>query len=83
MATTTANVDRLRERGATGEEVRRLVRAGGHMGFTHGLAPGYVQGNLAVLPADLAADFVRFCQLNPKPCPLIGMSPRPGDPTVP
>ena len=74
---------RLRQRGATGEEVRRLVRAGGHAGFTHGLAPGYVQGNLAVLPADLAADFVRFCQLNPKPCPLIGMSPRPGDPTVP
>lgn len=25
----------------------------------------------------------RICQLNPKPCPLIGMSPRPGKPTVP
>ena len=30
----------------------------------------------------LAADFLRFCELNPKPCPLIGMS-APGDPRVP
>ena len=42
-----------------------------------------MQGNLAILPQELAADFLRFCQLNPKPCPLIGMSPRPGDATVP
>ena len=28
------------------------------------------------------ADFLRFCQLNPKPCPLIGTS-APGDPRVP
>ncbi|MGE0700849.1 MAG: putative hydro-lyase [Hyphomicrobiaceae bacterium] len=67
----------------TGAEARHLFRAGAYTGFTHGFAPGYVQGNLAVLPASLASDFLRFCQLNPKPCPLIGMSPRPGDPTVP
>ncbi len=73
----------LRQPGATGGQVRHLARRGAYGGFTHGLAPGYVQGNLAVLPADLANDFLRFCQLNPKPCPLIGMSPRPGDPTVP
>ncbi|MCZ7564758.1 MAG: hypothetical protein M5U08_14050 [Burkholderiales bacterium] len=30
-----------------------------------GLAPGHVQGNLAILPAALASDFLRFCQLNP------------------
>jgi len=41
-----------------------------------------VQGNLAVLPKDLAADFLRFCQANPKPCPLIGVSD-PGNPKVP
>ena len=46
------------------------------------MATGYVQGNLAILPADLAADFLRFCQLNPKPCPLIGVS-APGDPRLP
>jgi uncharacterized protein YcsI (UPF0317 family) len=67
----------------TGVEARRLFRRGGYQGPTSGMAAGYVQGNLAVLPKELAADFMRFCQLNPKPCPLIGMSPAPGDPTVP
>ena len=47
-----------------------------------GLHPGFVQGNLAILPKALAADFLRFCQLNPKPCPLIGSS-APGDWRVP
>ncbi|MGD9802276.1 MAG: putative hydro-lyase [Hyphomicrobiaceae bacterium] len=67
----------------TGKAARRLFREGAYTGFTHGFAPGFVQGNLAVLPKDLAADFLRFCQLNPKPCPLIGMSPAPGDPSMP
>ena len=67
----------------TGLDVRRLCRNGGHVGPTSGMAPGFVQGNLAVLPKEYAADFVRFCQLNPKPCPLIGMSPAPGDHRVP
>ncbi len=61
---------------------RLAIRAGAHRGPTAGLAPGYVQGNLAVLPKALAADFLRFCQLNPKPCPLIGLS-APGDGRVP
>ena len=51
---------------------------GNFTGPTAGLAPGYVQGNLAILPAALAADFLRFCQLNPKPCPLLAAS-APGD----
>ena len=66
----------------TGLVARLRVRRGEHRAPTAGLAPGYVQGNLAILPADLAADFLRFCQLNPKPCPLIGTS-APGDPRVP
>ena len=41
-----------------------------------------VQGNLAILPEKLAASFHRFCQLNPKPCPIIGMSDV-GDPRIP
>src|SRR6266566_3972924 len=49
---------------------------------TAGVAPGYVQGNLAILPEKLAASFHRFCQLNPKPCPVIGMSDV-GDPRIP
>jgi uncharacterized protein YcsI (UPF0317 family) len=66
----------------SGVSARLAIRAGSHQGPTAGLAPGYVQGNLAILPHALAADFLRFCQLNPKPCPLIGTS-APGDPRVP
>ena len=65
-------------KGETGRDARRRIRAGGHRLPTAGLAPGYVQGNLAILPRALAADFARFCQLNPKPCPLLGQS-EPGD----
>ncbi|MEA2898003.1 MAG: hypothetical protein QOJ84_3618 [Bradyrhizobium sp.] len=49
---------------------------------TAGVANGFVQGNLAILPEKLAASFHRFCQLNPKPCPIIGMS-EVGDPRIP
>ena len=62
----------------TGEDARRAIRNGQWTGPTSGMAPGYVQGNLAILPASLAADFMRFCQLNPKPCPLLASS-SPGD----
>ena len=63
-------------------EVRLRARSGRLTGPIAGLAPGYVQGNLAILPKDLAADFLRFCHANPKPCPVIGVS-NPGDPTLP
>src|SRR5437868_9376722 len=49
---------------------------------TAGVANGYVQGNLVVLPEQLAASFHRFRQLNPKPCPIIGMSDV-GNPHIP
>jgi len=60
-------------------EARMAIRAGRHGGQTAGLAPGYPQGNLAILPGDLALDFSRYCQRNPKPCPLVGVSDS-GDP---
>ncbi|MGA2567011.1 MAG: putative hydro-lyase [Pseudolabrys sp.] len=66
----------------SGLAARLAIRADKHRGPTSGLAPGFVQGNLAILPQQLAADFLRFCQLNPKSCPLIGMS-APGDWRVP
>ena len=65
-------------KGETGRDARRRIRAGGFRKPTAGMAPGYVQGNLAILPKELAADFTRFCMLNPKPCPLLGQS-EPGD----
>ena len=55
-------------------EVRRLIRSGQHTSDTTGLAMGYIQGNLAILPEKYALDFATFCQRNPKPCPLIAMS---------
>ena len=69
-------------KGETGRDARRRIRAGGHRLPTSGMAPGYVQGNLAILPKELAADFTCFCLLNPKPCPLLGQS-EPGDPRLP
>ncbi len=67
----------------TPQELRQLVRAGEFTSNTSGYARGYVQGNLCILPADYAGEFLQFCTLNPKPCPLIGMSPAPGDFTIP
>ena len=52
-------------------EVRQLIRTGAWRGVTSGVAPGHVQANLAILPKDLAFDFLLFCQRNPKPCPLL------------
>ncbi|MBN9594287.1 MAG: putative hydro-lyase [Afipia sp.] len=60
----------------------RLTYRSGIVDVTSGVAPGYVQGNLAIVPESLAASFHRFCQLNPKPCPIIGMS-EVGDPRIP
>ena len=61
------------------QALRRQIRSGWFTGNTSGYAKGFVQGNLCVLPADWAHDFLQFCQLNPRPCPLIGMSASPGD----
>ncbi len=58
----------------TGRDVRLACRSGTHDKHTSGLAPGYVQANLAILPAAHADDFLRFCQRNPKPCPVLAVS---------
>jgi uncharacterized protein YcsI (UPF0317 family) len=65
-----------------GREARRSIREGRHRGHTAGLARGYVQGNVCILPAEYAAEFRAFCEANPKPCPLLAMS-QPGDPRLP
>jgi len=58
----------------SGRDVRLACRSGGLDGPTAGLAPGFVQGNLAILPRDWADEFLRFCVANPKPCLLIGIA---------
>lgn len=63
----------------TPDQLRKRIRAGEFRGTTSGLVPGFVQCNLVILPQSSAADFLRFCQQNPRPCPLIAVS----DPGVP
>ena len=64
------------------EQVRIDARSGKLNQPTAGLAYGFVQANLVILPAEDAMDFLVFCQRNPKPCPLLGVS-TPGDRGVP
>src|SRR5437016_13537987 len=63
----------------SGAEVRSAAARGELTGPTPGLALGYVQANLVVVPRELAYDFLLFCQRNPKPCPLLDVT-EPGDP---
>src|SRR5271170_2688024 len=63
----------------TAAAVRRACRTGELSTPTPGLALGYVQANLAVVPRELAFDFLLFCQRNPKPCPLLDVT-EPGSP---
>ena len=66
----------------TGLDARVACRSGGFDGPTAGVAPGFVQGNLAILPRDWADEFLRFCVANPKPCPVLAVSEA-GDPRLP
>ena len=61
---------------------RGAIRRGEWTQHTSGLAERHVQGNLVILPRAWADDFLRYCQRNPKPCPLLAMS-EPGDPHLP
>ena len=55
----------------TPDEVRRACREGTWQRPTAGLARGFVQANLMIVPREAAFDFLLFCQRNPKPCPLV------------
>ena len=41
-----------------------------------------MQGNVVILPQALVADFLLYCQRNPKACPLLAVS-EPGEPLLP
>src|SRR5688572_23880090 len=61
---------------------RHAIRAGRWTAHTSGMAEGHVQGNVVILPKAHADDFLRFCQRNPKPCPVLAVS-EPGRPELP
>lgn len=60
-------------------QIRQRCRSGELTTPTSGLALGYVQANLVILPSDLAFEFLLFCQRNPKPCPILEVTAA-GDP---
>lgn len=62
--------------------LRRLIRDGQFDGATAGLGGDALQANLVILPAEDAVDFLRYCQSNPRPCPLLAVG-APGDPGLP
>jgi len=62
--------------------LRQKIRNDGWSSQTSGQAYGHVQGNIAILPGDLAGDFLLFCLRNPKPCPVLAVSDR-GNPLLP
>ena len=64
-------------------DFRQAISLGKHTGNTSGYCPGYVQCNLVILPSEAAKDFKRFCNLNPKPCPILAESPTAGDFSLP
>lgn len=61
------------------QQARADIRAKRHAGTTRGLALGYVQCNLAVLPREVAFDFLLYCQRNQRACPVLEVCD-PGDP---
>lgn len=66
----------------SGQQVRQAIRNGKWRSHTSGLANDHVQGNVVILPKDLADDFLRYCQRNPKPCPVLAVS-EPGERALP
>jgi uncharacterized protein YcsI (UPF0317 family) len=61
------------------EEARRLMRFRELSGVTSGLCLGYLQADLAILPAEAAGEFRDFCLANPRPLSLIDVT-EPDDP---
>lgn len=61
------------------KSLRIQSRVGSFFTNTSGSCPGYAQGNLIVLPQEVAEDFINLCMRNPVFCPLLGQTP-PGNP---
>ncbi|MBW2035356.1 MAG: putative hydro-lyase [Deltaproteobacteria bacterium] len=52
-------------------QLREDIRSGKWTTPTTGVAQGFVQANLVMLPRDAAFHFLLFCVRNPKPCPIL------------
>jgi len=61
------------------QRVRAEIRAGRITGTSRGLAHGFVQCNVAILPKEFALDFLLYCQRNQRACPVLEVTD-PGSP---
>jgi len=62
--------------------LRHAFRTGTRESHTSGLAPGFVQGNVAIVPADRADAFAEYCRLNAQACPVLATA-GPGEWSLP
>ena len=53
------------------QQARKDIREGRHRGTTRGLAMGFVQCNVVIIPQALAYEFLLYCQRNQRSCPVI------------
>jgi uncharacterized protein YcsI (UPF0317 family) len=53
------------------QRARLDIREKRHTGSTRGLALGYVQCNLAIVPEKLAFELLLYCQRNARACPVL------------
>lgn len=67
-------MDKLNLEKMSPKEVRELIRKGEVNRPTSGMCKGHIQGNLVIVPKDLAFDFLLFAQRNPKPCPVLDVT---------
>lgn len=62
--------------------IRQAIRRGVVQGPTNGLAPGFVQCNIVILPRQYANDFELYCEANRHAYPVLARSLT-GDPALP
>jgi uncharacterized protein YcsI (UPF0317 family) len=63
--------DPIEKENLSASRLRELIRDGQWKTPTTGVATGYVQANLVMLPRDAAFHFLLFCVRNPRPCPVL------------
>jgi uncharacterized protein YcsI (UPF0317 family) len=61
------------------QRIRREIRDGRITGTSRGLALGFVQCNLAIMPKVYAFEFMLYCQRNQRACPVLEVTD-PGNP---
>ena len=55
----------------TPTKLREMIRSKHWTTLTSGVAKGFVQANLVMIPREEAFNFLLFCVRNPKPCPIL------------